>query len=134
MGLRQTAESDLAFILEDDTYGFGYPITITNPAGSVKNLTGYSNDIAQLIDPDTGQAVSGRLASAVVRISTLFSTTGGPAFTSLPVAIPDESQTPWLVEFNDINGNPYKFKVAQSNPDRALGIISLILETYEDAP
>lgn len=127
MGLRATAEADLAFILEDADTGFGWSISVTNPAGATADLTGFSNDIAQLIDPDTGQAVSGRLASAVLRVSSLTA-----AGLDLPVGIADSASKPWLVAFNDINGNAHTFKVAQSNPDRALGIVSLILEAYID--
>lgn len=122
MGLRDIAESDLAFILEDDVMGFGWPITLTNPLGQVENLTGFSNDIAQLIDPDTGQAVSGRVASVALRISSL---------NALPVGIADSQSKPWLVTFDDINGNTFTFKVAQSNPDRALGIVTCLLEIYK---
>jgi len=127
MGLRAIAEADLGAILEDSVAGFGFPITVTDPAGTAAALTGFSDDIAQIIDPDTGQAVSGRLASAVIRISSIVA-----AFPSsgLPEGIADASLKPWIVEFNDINGNPFKFKVAQSNPDRALGVISLLLELY----
>lgn len=125
MGLRAIAESDLAFILEDNVYGFGYSITVTDPDGTGAALTGYSNDIAQLIDPDTGQAVSGRLASAVLRISSLTA-----AGLSLPLSIADTTLKPWIVVFDDINGNPFTFKVSKSNPDRALGIVSCILEAY----
>lgn len=127
MGLRETAETDLAFILEDAETGFGWSISVTDPAGTTEELTGFSNDIAQLIDPDTGQAVSGRLASAVLRISSL--TAAGLA---LPVGIADSASKPWIVVFNDINGTAHTFKVAQSNPDRALGIVSLLLEAYID--
>lgn len=127
MGLRTTAETDLAFILEDADFGFGWEISVTNPAGTTASLTGFSNDIAQLIDPDTGQAVSGRLASAVLRIYSL--TVAG---LDLPVGVADSAVKPWIVVFNDINGTAHTFKVAQSNPDRALGIVSLILEAYID--
>ena len=126
MGLRAQAEADLAFILEDSTFGFGFDITVTDPAETSVALIGYSDDIAQIIDPDTGQAVSGRLASAVLRISSL--TTAG---LGLPQGIADSASKPWIIEFDDINGNPYKFKVSQSNPDRALGIVSCLLELYE---
>lgn len=125
MNLREQAESDLSFILEDKENGFGWDIVITDPAGTVGNLVGLSDDIAQMIDPDTGVAVSGRLASVAVRISSL--TTEGLA---LPVGIASSSEKPWLVAFNDINGNPYSFKVQDSNPDRALGLVTCILETY----
>jgi len=125
MGLRSIAETDLAFILEDQTYGFGFPITVTDPFAASANMVGYSNDVSQLIDPDTGQVVSGRAASAVIRISSL--TAAGLA---LPQGIADSGSKPWLIDFNDINGSAFKFKVSQSNPDRALGIVSCLLELY----
>ena len=126
MGLRETAESDLGAILEDSVYGFGYSITVTDPAGTVAPFTGYSNDISQIIDPDTGQAVSGRLASVAIRISSLTA-----AGLTLPQGIADAAKKPWIIEFDDINGNPFKFKVSQSNPDRALGVVTCLLELYK---
>ncbi len=125
MSLRQTAEKDLGAILEDGAMGFGWPIQVTDPSGLSKPLTGFSDDISQIIDPDTGEAVSGRLVSVALRISSL--TTVGLA---LPVGIADAKIKPWVIEFDDINGNPFKFKVQQSNPDRALGLVTCLLETY----
>lgn len=129
LGLRAIAENDLAFVLEDSAYGFGWPITITDPTGTVLNLTGTSSDIAQIIDPDTGQVVSGRLATIAVRISTL-----QPTFATLPEGVIDAAVKPWLVAFDDINGKSYTFKVAQSNPDRELGVLFLILEVWVPLP
>ena len=128
MGLRTIAEQDLGVILEDSVTGFGWSIIVTDPSGNSGSgpLTGFSDDIAQIIDPDTGQAVSGRLASVALRISSL--TLAG---LGLPRGIADAGIKPWIVEFNDINGNPFKFKVSQSNPDRALGMVVLLLELYE---
>ena len=125
MSLRDLAEQDLSATLEDAT-GFGWPITLTDPAGTSGALVGQSTDIAQIIDPDTGQAVSGRLASVALRVSSL--TTAG---LGLPVGIADAVSKPWIVEFDDINGVAFKFKVAKTNPDRALGIVVCILEPYE---
>jgi hypothetical protein len=125
MSLRITAESDLGSILEDGIYGFGWPITVTDPLGTVGNLTGFSDDISQIIDPDTGQAVSGRLASVVLRISSLVTVGLG-----LPKGIADAGSKPWIIQFDDINSNSYDFKVSKSNPDRALGIVVCILELY----
>jgi len=34
--------------------------------------------------------------------------------------------------FNDVNGNTYTFKVSESNPDRAIGIITCMLEKYKN--
>lgn len=127
MNLRALAEQDLSFIVEDGDTGFGWPITLTDPSGfsGTGPLTGLSDDIAQVIDPDTGQAVSGRLASIALRISTLYAQ--GYA---LPQGIADASVKPWVVEFEDINGLPYTFMIQQSNPDRALGIVTCLLEAY----
>ncbi len=125
MSLRSVAENDLGAILEDGVMGFGWAIQVTDPSGLSKPLTGFSDDISQIIDPDTGEAVSGRLVSVALRISSL--NTAGLA---LPVGIADSKIKPWIIEFDDINGNPYKFKVAQSNPDRVLGLITCILELY----
>lgn len=129
MGLRETAEADLAFVLEDRDGGFGWDILVTDPDGNFAALVGQSNDIAQVIDPDTGQAVSGRSASVAIRISSLTA-----ASLALPVGIADSAIKPWTVAFEDINGNPYVFKVIQSNPDRMVGVVVCILELFEAAP
>jgi len=126
MSLRSVAENDLGAILEDGVMGFGWAIQVTDPSGLSKPLTGFSDDISQIIDPDTGEAVSGRLVSVALRISSLTA----EGFSTLPVGIADSKIKPWIIEFDDINGNPYKFKVAQSNPDRALGLITCILGLY----
>ncbi|MBW1725975.1 MAG: hypothetical protein JRJ62_00055 [Deltaproteobacteria bacterium] len=126
MGLRELAEADLGVILEDDDRGFGWSITVTDPDGNTGDLTGSANDIAQVIDPDTGQAVSGRLASVALRVSSLTEENLG-----LPKGIADSGSKPWVVEFEDISGNAYKFKVSQSNPDRMLGLVTCLLEIYK---
>ena len=126
MSIRQLAESDLGAILEDSAMGFGWPITVTDPSGLSVPLTGFSDDISQVIDPDTGVAVSGRLATVALRISSLVLEGLG-----LPVAIADSSRKPWVIQFNDINGNTFTFKVSESNPDRALGMVICQLELYQ---
>lgn len=125
MSLRATAEADLGKILEDPN-GFSWPITITDPSGTVvPDLSGFSSDVSQLIDPDTGQMVSGRVASIAIRIGLLTANGLG-----LPVGINDSDSKPWVIEFDDINGNGYTFKVQKSNPDRAVGLITCLLEAY----
>lgn len=125
MGLRQLAESDLGAILEDSDTGFGWPITVTNPDGVSASMVGSSGDISQVIDPDTGLIVSGRLSHVSLRISSLIA-----AGLSVPAGIADASLTPWLVAFDDINGQPYTFKIVESNPDRTLGFVNCLLELY----
>ena len=126
MSLRQQIESDLGFILEDSVFGFGWPLTVTDPGENSAEFVGFSADIPQVIDPDTGQAISGRLASVTLRTSSL-----SAAGLGWPKGISDPESKPWVIEFDDINGSPYKFKVAESNPDRALGVITCLLEAYE---
>ena len=130
MNLRDLAESDLQHILEDGVNGFGWDIVLIDPDGNSSEdfpdgLVGMSNDISQIIDPDTGEAVSGRSASVAIRISTIIDNG-----MTLPVGIADTEGKPWIVKFNDINGNEFTFKVQKSNPDRTLGIVTLILEFY----
>jgi hypothetical protein len=126
MNLRETAEADLAIVLEDDAGGFGWPIKVTGPDDNVGNLIGSAGDIGRLIDADTGTAISGRFAGFTLRISSLTAEGLG-----LPVGIADASKKPWLIEFDDINGNTHKFKVQESAPDRTLGIVTCILELYK---
>ena len=123
MSLRRVAEADLGRILTDTECGFGWPIVLISPRGRRLPLVGFSNDIAELIDPDTGQAVSGRLASVALRMSSL------PA--DLPQGTADTSVRPWRVEFVDIVGRSWRFAVRESNPDRTLGLHVLILELYQ---
>ena len=126
-GLRDTAKADAKSILNDGVHGFGWPITVTDPEGTVGNLTGFSNDVAEVIDPDTGVAVSGRIASIALVIQDIID----EGLAGLPKNIADKTKKPWIVEFDDINGNPFTFKVQHSNPDRTLGIITCVLEFYE---
>jgi hypothetical protein len=121
MELRAMAERDLAVTLEKDSWD----VKVTDPGGHYVAMRGQSMDIAQVIDPDTGQAVSGRSATVALRLSTLKA--NGVA---IPLGIADASSKPWVVEFLDVVGNCCTFKVARTNPDRTLGIVVCILEKY----
>lgn len=126
MNLRLLAERDLGAILEDSTTGFGWDLVLTAPDGGRHEFTGFSNDIAQVIDPETGLIVSGREASVALRMSSL-----RLAGLELPRSISDTGTRPWIVEFADILGDPHKFKILRSHPDRALGMLTLVLEIYK---
>ena len=126
MSLREQAEKDLGAIMEDAVTGFGWPVTIVNPLGTSLDLVALAGDISQTIDPDTGQLVSGRLAYCSIRISTLYANGLG-----LPEGISESNRLPWLVTFKDINGRSYTFKVNRSAPDRALGVVDLVLEGWQ---
>lgn len=126
MGLREQAAADLRTILADES-GFGWPIWIYPPTGEGARLTGFSNDVAQMIDPQTGQAVSGRVASIALSIADLDAANLG-----LPRAIASKASKPWLVQFCDIGGKQHLFKVSEANPDRALGVVTCLLEPYKE--
>jgi hypothetical protein len=122
MGLRAQAALDAKAILENSGVdGFGCPIVLTSPAGVATALTGSATDVATSIDPETGVAVTARRASVALALSSL------PA---LPVAVADGEGRPWLVAFDDIAGNATLWKVAEVMPDRAMGVVVLLLEGY----
>ena len=123
MGHRAEAEQALGYMLEGT---WSWPITLTDPNGLSNPMTGTSTDIGQVIDPDTGETVSGRSASVVLRISSIF--TAG--FATIPVGISDSTSKPWVVTFDDIGGTSHTFKVRQTEPDRAAGVVVCLLELY----
>ena len=74
-------------------------------------------DIGQLVDPNTGQPVSGRLASIVFRLSSRV-----PVFGSrIPEGVPQNSARPWIIGYG---GNEYD--VRRSAPDRTIGVVMCI--------
>lgn len=125
MSLREEMEALLSETLEDPEL-FGWPITVTDPGGESAQMYGQSTDISLLIDPSTKEAVSGRTASVVLRMSSLVAA----GFTSLPKGISDMTLKPWRMDFQDILLNDHTFKVKESNPDRTLGILVCIVEVY----
>lgn len=125
MSLRSDAEEDLAIILEDLDCG-GSPIVLINPAGDAEDFIGQTGDIAQVIDPDTGQAVSGRLAHISLRLTTI----AAKAF-DIPVGVTKSTLKPWLAIIVDHENIAYRFKVQSSHPDRTLGIVTCTLEIYD---
>lgn len=127
MSLRAQAQIDLRTIVEN-VGDFGWPITVTPPVGAAAALIGLSTDIGQTIDPETGVAVTGRKASVALTMASLTA-----AGLGIPRGIADTSSNPWLVRFTDVHGNPQTWKVVESVPDRAAGLVVLMLEAYRTA-
>lgn len=125
MGLREQAGLDLISILQSRTEGFGWAITLISPDGQTGSFIGFSTDIGVTIDPETGVYVSGRKASVALPIETL-----KQAGFAIPRAIADRNLKPWLVRFDDIHGKSQLFKVAEANPDTAIGCVTCLLEAY----
>jgi len=124
MGLRQQVRLDVRTILTD-TDGFAWPVVVTDPDGLSACIKGFSTDIADLIDPETGQAVSGRQAEVSLSMDSL-----KQMGLQHPAYIASEDGKPWLIKFDDIEGTPYTFKVMRSAPDRTAGLILCYLEAY----
>jgi len=113
-----------------DKNGFGWDVLLENPDGVCDTLKGLTTDIATTIDPETGQAVSGRTASVTFSIKTIKELDCFQVF-GLPAGVDDESKKPWVVTFLDPLGTSYKFKVLESLPDRALECVVCLLEVYK---
>lgn len=128
MNLRQLAEQDLAITLEDADAGFGWPVTLVDPSGASANLTAQSQDIGLIVDPDTGVAVSGRTASAVLRVSSLVR-----AGLQVPEGEPRGSANPWELTTTTTNGVAVRFKVDYAAHDRILGTVTLQLGVLGNA-
>lgn len=125
MNLREQAAIDARAFLEDVDGGFSWPIKVTAPGKAPVNLKGFSSDIHQTIDPETGQAVVGRLATIALSMLSL-----KEAELGVPKGVADNSQRPWIVEFDDVGGASYKFKVVEAVPDRAMMIVVCRLQAY----
>ena len=124
MGLRAQAAADAKTILEDSD-GFGWPITITDPNDTSAALTGFSQEIHEVIDSDTGVAVAGLEASVALVIASLTA-----AGLGMPKGIPESTSKPWVVVFDDADGNETTWKVRDHHEDATIGIVVLKLEPY----
>lgn len=124
MGLRAQAAADAKAILEDSASGFGWPLSLTSPAGVELALTGYPADVSETVDPETGVAVVGRRTSVSVSLLSL---------PELPAAVPDSDRRPWLVTMADATGAVSTWKVVEVRPDRTLAVVVLYLEAYAGA-
>jgi hypothetical protein len=125
MGLRAQAAADAKAILEDSTSGFGWPLTLTSPAGMATLHTGFATDVFESVDPETGVIVSGRQASVTISLLSL---------AELPTAVAEKGRRPWVVTFADVTLAAATWKVVEVLPDRALGVVRLILEAYRAGP
>lgn len=124
MGLRQQARRDTRRILED-VDGFAWSIVVTNPDGRSACLRGFSTDISDMIDLETGQLVTGRQAEVALPMGALTQ-----AGLELPEHIASEAMKPWTVKFDDIEGTSHTFKVMRTAPDRTVGLVLCYLEAY----
>ena len=122
MNLAATAAADFRKILNGD----GCAITLQAPDGTTADFVGLSQDIALAIDPQTGILVSGRTCTVVLAQADLI------AVNMSPQGEANTKLKPWLVKYLEtVSGIEHTFKVSQSNPDRTIGSLVLILESYQ---
>lgn len=124
MGVRQELRRDVHRILTD-VEGFAWPLVVTDPDGRSARLQGFSTDVSDLIDMETGQAVSGRQAEVTISMDSL-----ACAGMAHPAGVPDTAGKPWVIAFEDAVGGLWTFKVMRSAPDRTAGLILCHLEAY----
>lgn len=126
MGLLAEAATHLRTFLEDSDGGFGLAMTVTDPDGVSGSITGYSGNIGQKIDPDTGMTIAGQQIHATLPIAALQET-----FSAQPRGVHDETLKPWLVLLQ-LPGMAaaQTFKVTEAAPDEQ-GAVVCFLEFYE---
>ena len=127
MSLRTTVHADLRAIMSDTTSGPGRTVVLIDPDNRTRTVTGISNDISQVIDPETGVPVSGRSAVVSFMIADLIAAGFG-----VPVGVADEDIKPWRVSYTDLFGVTHRFKIIHADPDRTLGIITCTLGVHCD--
>lgn len=114
MSLRDLAEGDLAFILED-TFCAGSPFTLIDPSGVAYPVAGLVGDIGLLIAPETGERIRSRSIVCSCRIKTLAARTEH---------VPCRG---WRIRFTDLSGGTIDGYVEGCNPDRTLGVYNLVI-------
>jgi hypothetical protein len=119
MNLREIAESDLAYTLED-TGGAGTPYTLIDPVGNEYALIGTYKDIGYLQDEENSVPVQGRTVTVTYRQSSLLRQTARK---------PEQG---WRVRIIGFGGVEHILSVIHYDPDRSLGIGRLTLEVQFD--
>ena len=128
MGLRAQAAADAKLILNDAVGGAGWNLSLFDPVAPTVAVyfVGFTNDIALTVDPDTNEYISARRVTVALSLTDV----EAAGLSGIPDAVPDTAGRPWVVEFDGLDGNTYRFKVARSMPDRGINILLLELEAY----
>ncbi len=126
MSLIERLQKDSQRIMNSSRYGFGQAIILTEPSGIAHTLKGIVSIIHNLIDPDTGQPVSGFLATVSLNVLDL---------QSMGIDIPEgemsEYARPWTVQTANVSGVQVLAKVIRVAPDETNGNLLVDLGNYE---
>lgn len=126
MGLLERMRKDAQKIMNSDKFGFSTDITLVEPDGTEHSFKSIISVIHNLIDPDTGQPVSGYLATASINRLDL-----NDLGLTLPEGESSELERPWLVRETNIDGVVVTYKLVRAAPDEANGNILCDLGSYD---
>lgn len=126
MSLLDRVQKDAQRIMNSEKFGFSTPLVLTEPDGTTHGLKGIVSVIYNLIDPDTGQPVSGFLATVSLNKLDL-----QDAGIDMPIGEMDTNARPWTVETTLVGGETILTKVVRSSPDKTNGNILIDLGKYE---
>lgn len=127
MSLLDRMRKDSQRIMNSARCGFSTAITLTDPSGVGYPFNSIIAVIHNLVDPDTGQPVSGFLATASINTLDLL---------ALGLEIPEgemsESARPWTITETNIQNVVVTYKIVSAAPDEANGNILCDLVNYDN--
>jgi len=111
VNLLDVARGDLPFLLSD----FSVAASIFSPEGEETQVQGLHRDTGEMLDPETGEMVSGRHVSLVIPLPSV----------AIPHGVSERSKKPWKVVFEG-----KIFRIVQTRPDATIGALVVMLEEY----
>lgn len=125
MSLLQRIQKDSQRIMNSTRFGVSIDIVLLDPAQVEYPLKSIVTVIHNLIDPDTGQPVSGYLATASINRLDL-----NELGITLPEGVSNELERPWTIRYTNIDNVVITNKITRSAPDEANGNILCDLGSY----
>lgn len=125
MSLLQRLQKDSQRIMNSSKFGFSTDIVLIDPDDVEYPLKSIVTVIHNLIDPDTGQPVSGYLATASINRLDL-----NELGVTLPEGVSDELERPWTIRYTNIDNVVITNKITRAAPDEANGNILCDLGSY----
>lgn len=125
MSLLQRMQKDAQRIMNSEKFGFSTSVTLVEPDGTEHPLKSIISVIHNLVDPDTGQPVSGYLATASINRLDL-----NVLGIMLPEGVSNELARPWTLRETNIDNVVVTYKITRAAPDEANGNILCDLGSY----
>jgi hypothetical protein len=125
MSLLQRLQKDSQRIMNSSKFGFSTDIVLIDPNDVEYPLKSILTVIHNLIDPDTGQPVSGYLATASINRLDL-----NELGITLPEGVSNELERPWTIRYTNIDNVVITNKITRAAPDEANGNILCDLGSY----